>query len=225
MFNIDRYISALTDMLKEAYHDRLLYVGLQGSYLRGEATEDSDIDIMVVIDDMSVEDMNEYRKAIIALGGYDKSCGFICGKDEMKSWNALEICHLLHTTKDYFGTLSELVPEYSRNDVRSFVKMSLGNLYHEICHRYIHAPKEKSVEYLPGTYKGVFFILQNLHYLRSGTFLNNKKELLEALDGKDRQVLRTAMELGRGEAFDFEEAFGLLFSWCRETMMRMQQHI
>ena len=57
MFKIDEYISSLIELLKVAYQERLLYVGLQGSYLRGEATENSDIDIMVVISDMSVVDL------------------------------------------------------------------------------------------------------------------------------------------------------------------------
>lgn len=52
MFNTDVYIPSLIELLKAAYHERLLYVGLQGSYLRGEATEHSDIDIMVVIGDI-----------------------------------------------------------------------------------------------------------------------------------------------------------------------------
>ncbi len=96
MFKTDVYIPKLIELLKGIYRERLLYVGLQGSYLRGEATEHSDIDI--------------------------------------KNWNPLEICHLLHTTKDYYGTLAQLVPEYTKNDVRNFVKMSLGNLYHEVIH-------------------------------------------------------------------------------------------
>lgn len=104
---------------------------------------------MVVIRDMSVSDLAKYRKAISSLEDYDKSCGFICGIEELQNWNPLEICHLLHTTKDYYGTLAKLVPEYTETDVRNFVKMSLGNLYHEICHRYIHAPKEKNVSKLP----------------------------------------------------------------------------
>ena len=115
----------------------------------------------------------------------------------------------------------KLVPEYTETDVRNFVKMSLGNLYHEICHRYIHAPKEKSVSKLPFTYRSVFFILQNLHYLNSGVFVGTKRELREALSGKDRLVLDTASFLGNGTEFDFDEAFDLLFTWCKETMIRI----
>lgn len=219
MFNTDVYVPSLIELLKAAYHERLLYVGLQGSYLRGEATEHSDIDIMLVISDMSVADLAKYREAISSLEGYDKSCGFICGKEELQNWNPIEICHLLHTTKDYYGTLAKLVRKYTENDVRNFVKMNLGNLYHEICHRYIHAPKENNIAKLPYTYRSVFFILQNLYYLDSGKFIGTKKELREVLSGKDRLVLETAIFLSDGTEFDFDEAFALLFTWCKETMI------
>ena len=218
MFQPDQYIAGLTARLQSAWHSRLMYVGLQGSYLRGEATESSDIDIMVVVDALSPADLHTYRQAIEAMEGFDLSCGFICGLEELQHWNPLELCHLLHTTKDYLGTLKDLLPPYTDRDVRTFVQMSLGNLYHEICHRYIHAPAEHNVHSLPGTCKAVFFILQNLHYLRSGRFIGTKKELLSALGGKDKAVLETALALGCGEPFDFDEAFSLLFNWCKETM-------
>ena len=53
MFKTDVYIHTLIELLKVSYKERLLYVGLQGSYLRGEATDHSDIDIMVVISDIN----------------------------------------------------------------------------------------------------------------------------------------------------------------------------
>jgi len=48
------YLSKLVDLLRAQFGSRLVYVGLQGSYPRGEATEHSDIDIMVVIAQLSV---------------------------------------------------------------------------------------------------------------------------------------------------------------------------
>ena len=220
MFSAEKYVSSLLSLLKKDFGEKLLYVGLQGSYLRGEANEDSDIDIMVVLDDLSPADMLTYRRAIESLEDADKSCGFICGKEEMKNWNPLEICHLLHTTKDYYGRISELVPEYSDSDVRAFVKMSVGNLYHEICHRYIHAPMEKSVLKLRYSYKGVFFILQNLNFLETGEFFRTKHALLGALNGKDKEVLETALAYEREENVDFDKAFELLFAWCKEALRR-----
>ena len=74
------------------------------------------------------------------------------------------------------------------------------------------------MEALPFTYKGVFFILQNLYYLNTGRFINNKRELLGELSGRDAAVLRTALEIGGGAEYDFGKAFGDLFEWCREVM-------
>ena len=220
MFQPEQYISSLLALLKPVLGKRLLYVGLQGSYLRSEANENSDIDIMVVVDTMTVADLDAYRQAVISLPDANKSCGFICGKDELQHWNPLEICHLLHSTKDYHGVLAELVPAHTMHDVITFVKLSLGNLYHEISHRYIHASLVQNITALPGTYKQVFFILQNLHFLETGRFIGTKTELLKTLSGKDKLVLETSLSLGSGMSFDFEEAFSLLYSWCQEALVR-----
>ena len=219
MFSAESYISRLLALLRDQFADRLVYVGLQGSYLRGEATENSDIDIMVVIDGLTPADLLAYRQTIESLGDFHKSCGFICSKKDLANWNPLEICHLLHSTKDYFGVLRELVPVYTEQDIRNFVKMSINNLYHEICHRYVHGDEDANVSRLPFTYKGVFFILQNLHYLRTGEFIGTKRELLIQLKGNDRAVLERSMN--REPAWDFQESFDLLFHWCQETLQTL----
>ena len=79
MFRIDEYVDELIILLKDTFGERLMYIGLQGSYLRNEETENSDIDIMAVIDNLSVEDLKTYQKALVSIGNFDKSCGFICG--------------------------------------------------------------------------------------------------------------------------------------------------
>ena len=218
MVNIESYISRLTQLLKDRFGSRLLYVGLQGSYLRGEANENSDIDIMVILDELTLEDMDAYRQLVHSLEEPDKSCGFICGRADLANWNPLEMANLLGSTGDYFGRLADFVPSYSREDQRNFVKMSLNNLYHELCHRHIHGRRSENEEALPFIYKGVFFILQNLHYLRSGSFVGTRTGLLEVLEGKDRGVLERSAAMKKGETFDFEDSYALIFSWCQETL-------
>ena len=218
MFDAESYLARLMALLREASGERLIYVGLQGSYLRGEATEESDIDVMAVVDDLSPSDLDAYRRAINEMEEPEKSCGFIGSRTDLMHWNPLEIAHLLHTTRDYYGTLSALLPAYTDEDVRNFVKVSVGNLYHELCHRYIHSGRARSAERLPSVYKGVFYILQNLHFLQSGEFALTRAALLTRLSGKDRAVLERAMALHRGEEFDFDESFNLLFKWCQETL-------
>ena len=194
MIDIEKYITKLIQLLSQSFGDRLIYVGLQGSYLRGEATQQSDVDIMVVIDELRVQDLTTYRTAIQTLEHFDRSCGFICSKRDITCWNPLEIGHLLNTTKDYYGTLCGLVPAYTETDMRNFVKMSVNS---------------------------VFFILQNLYYLTHGKFVNTKAELLSKLDGKDHAVLKHAIEINQYSVYNFEENFTLLFEWCQNVLQRL----
>ena len=222
MINVDNYISKLIDLLNQAFATRLLYVGLQGSYLREEATTESDIDIMVIIDELCVADLDRYRSIIQSLEHADKSCGFICSRSDLANWNPLEICHLLHTTKDYYGTLNEYIPTYTRNDIENFVRLSVNNLYHEICHRYVHCRDMHDTEQLPISYKCVFFILQNLYYLKHGKYIATKTELLSKLSGNDLSVLETAMKISIAHTYNFPESFKLLFTWCQETLQSIE---
>ena len=104
-FNIDNYLEKLILRCKEGFGGRLVYVGLQGSWLRGEASENSDIDVMIVLDGFSVEDMKTYRAILKEIGWFEKSCGFICGKEDLASWNPLEALQLKYTTKDFSANL------------------------------------------------------------------------------------------------------------------------
>ena len=195
-------------------------MGLQGSWLRGEAHENSDIDIMVILDRFSVRDMDTYRGILKRIGFREKSCGFICGKEEMIRWNPLEVCQLRHTTKDLVGVLTDHLPPATREDEINYVKLSLGNLYHELCHRYIHADRDKNVARFRGTCKSVFYLIQNLHFLESGHFILSRKDLKEAVTDEDRLILELA-ELP--DVYEFDQAFSSLFAWCQKTFARIEQ--
>lgn len=223
MIDIDNYIASLTTFLQQRFGSRLIYVGLQGSYLRGEATPDSDIDIMVVIDKLSIPDLDYYRTTIQSLPHTNKSCGFICSKTDLSNWNPPEIFGLLHGTRDYYGNLQDLVPVYTRQDVLNFTKLSLNNLYHEICHKYIHASSGNTPETLSASYKSVFFILQHLYYLTSGTYIATKSALLPLLEGKHHTILARAIALKNGVPCSLDESYRLLFSWCQETLASINE--
>ena len=212
MLDAKVYLQDLISALRNAFGERLVYVGLQGSYLRGEATESSDIDPMVVIDGLTCKDLDTYRNIIKQLPQPELSCGFLCGKSELAHWNALEMSHLLHTTRDEYGVLADLVPAYDERDIRSFIQMSIGNLYHGLCHSYVHADAFDAI--LPQLCKGVFFILQNLHHLRTGVFCATKKELYAQLGDADRAVMALCMHKETLPA----SAASTLLTWCQATL-------
>ncbi len=220
MFVVDEYLQKLIGACNNAFGDRLVYVGLQGSYMRGEATDKSDIDVMIVLEDFSVADMDVYREILKEIGEYEKSCGFICGRKEMMQWNPLEVCQLRHTTKDLLGELKEFLPSSTREDEINYVKLSLGNLYHELCHRYIHADRKKNIAAFRGTCKGLFFLIQNLHFLESGSFAVTKRVLKEQVSEEDRTVLDMA---GLPDDFDYNMAFRLVFDWCQSAFDRIDR--
>ena len=217
LIDLDAYLQRLIPACEAAFGGRLLYLGLQGSYLRGEANENSDLDIMAVIDRFSVADMDVYREILARIGHAEKACGFICGREELARWSPLEIRQLKHSTKDLYGALSDWLPEATRADAVNYVKLSLGNLYHELCHRYIHAERERNAERFRGTCKGLFFLIRDLHDLESGEFILTKRALREAVSAEDREMLEMA-ELPDG--FDFDRAFAAVFLWCRRAFVR-----
>lgn len=218
MFFVDVYMDKLICALKAQFADRLLYVGLQGSYLRGEATENSDLDVVVILEDLTAVDLAAYKAIVNSLEMPEMACGFICGRQEMAHWNPLESCNFLYGTQDRYGKLADFVPAYTREDVVNFVKLSVGNLYHELCHRYVHADVAKNRKKLPQSFKSVFFILQSLYYLKDGVFYPTKQELLKHLCPDDRSVMELSHRLNREAEYDFEEAFQKLLRWCQNLL-------
>lgn len=87
------------------------------------------------------DDLGDYRAIVEPLPRPDLSCGFICGADDLARWNPLEICHLLHTTRDCFGSLDKLVPEHDERDLRNFVKMSVNNLSRAVPQPHTRRPR------------------------------------------------------------------------------------
>ena len=218
MIKIESYLEAVGRALRERFGDRLLYLGLQGSYARGEAGEESDIDLFVLLDRVEAADLDAYREMLRSLGEEEKSCGFLAARADLAHWNPCEICQILHETQDCFGKLSDFVPPYTRADVRCYVKLLTGNLYPELCHRYLHAPREENERALAGSCRVVFYILQNLQYLRSGRYPRTRAELRAALTGTDREALDLESGLRAGKQADFDKAFSLLLAWCQKTL-------
>lgn len=221
-FDLEEYMHQLTAGLQRLFGRELLYVGLQGSWRRGEATKDSDIDVVVVLEQLDLERLERYRTLLDELGNREQSCGFLCGKAELAGWNRLEICLLLHETKDYYGTLAGLVPSYTREDVRDYLKLGVGNLYHGLCHGYLHDHSGTFPQELRQLYRSVFYLLQGLCWLRDGEYPLTYRETAQRLSGPDREVLELSAQM-RDSAFEyeFEQAYRLLFLWCSHLLQTL----
>ena len=215
MLDAKAYMDELIDRLQRQFGDRLVYVGLQGSYMRGEATETGGIYPIVVLRDASAADLRAYRAMVEAMPSPELACGFLCGQAELMHWNALEAFHLLHSTRDVLGELAPLLPAYTRDDVRAYVKLGAGNLYHGAVHRYVHGTPERLRAALPGMAKSAFFLLQDAAWLETGVFAENRRALLPLLRAEDARLL--ALD----EAASLDDAVDALLTACRGLMERI----
>ena len=219
MLDANACMNDLAPRLRDAFGARLVYLGLQGSYARGEADERSDLDVMCVLEGLSAADLDAYRQIIQGLPWAEKACGFICGREELAAWNPLEIACLLRSTQDWVGSLKALVPESTREDLRCYVQLSAGNLYHELCHRRIYRGAARSLEALPGCFKAAAYILQALTLLETGVFPSSTAALTALPCPADARVASRGAELRRGD-IPREEDFSLLLDWCGQVLAR-----
>ncbi|MCW6094952.1 nucleotidyltransferase domain-containing protein [Clostridium sporogenes] len=86
IFSIDNWVEELVLKIKNEYGDRLAFIGLQGSYRRKEASDNSDIDIVVILNELTIQDLKKYRAIISHMPYKEKACGFISGKSEITGW-------------------------------------------------------------------------------------------------------------------------------------------
>ncbi len=201
------------------FGERLLYLGLQGSRRRGEADENSDIDLVVVLDKLAPADLDAYKKIVLTMPEAGKVCGFISGRTELANWPKYEIFQFTNDTKDYFGKLKDFAPTVSDEDIKYFVKISAANLYHGLCHERLFSDILNNREMLKAFYKPAYFVLSNVHYLRTRHYPGSKKELSGLLKGDDLKVLQTSEQLRTNPPADLNAAYELLLNWSRDLLV------
>jgi predicted nucleotidyltransferase len=215
---IDTWIPEFLASLKALFPSRLIFVGLQGSYGRGEATDKSDIDVVVILDEAKPEDLRAYSKMLDTLPYRDKACGFISGIRELENWERSDLFQFYHDTTPIYGSLDFLPDKIETEDIRRAVRIGACSIYHVCGHNMVH---ERSCEMLKGLYKSAVFTVQAISYLLTGIYRKRKADLLPLLMPPDRPILETAMALGQGAVFaprDFDRLSDLLFQWASSVI-------
>ena len=210
-------ISAWMDMfrkaIKETFGNRVWFIGLQGSYGRGEATETSDIDVVVVLDELSVKDIAAYNRMLNTLSRRELICGFLSGKDELLNWDPADLFQFYYDTKPILGSLDSLLPLIDTSAVKRAIKTGACNIYHGCVHNMLH---EKSEEILRGLYKSASFVIQAIAFQQTGTYISHQKDLLSVVAPDERVIVDTFICLKNGGAVDFESMSETLFAWSRK---------
>ena len=91
MTDITMWTQDFLQRLNETFANRVWFVGLQGSYGRGEATENSDIDMVVILDELTAMDIQAYNKMLDSLPHRELICGFLSGKEDIMNWEPSDL--------------------------------------------------------------------------------------------------------------------------------------
>lgn len=219
MIDTQLWVPDILEKLKNTFAARLLYFGLQGSYRRGEATESSDIDLVVLMDTVTLDDLDKYRGLVRAMPEGDKACGFISGAEDFLHWPRHELFPFKMDTADHFGKLDEHLPPITKEDIRENARIGSSALLHLLTHSYLYADADAKPAILKDAYKSAYFTMQVVDYLRSGTYRTSKKELLACLNGTEKEIILAGMNFPAWLAAHSEQhAFNLLREWCRDVI-------
>jgi predicted nucleotidyltransferase len=210
---ISSWIDTFLKALQETFGERVWFVGLQGSYGRGEATETSDIDVVVILDELDAKDIAAYHRMLDSLSHRELICGFLSGKEELLNWEPSDLFQFYYDTKPIQGSLDGLLPLIDAAAVMRAIKIGACNIYHGCVHNMLY---EQSVEILRGLYKSASFIVQAIAFQQTGKYIRRQKDLLPIVSPRERHILETFMVLKKGGPADFDSMSEVLFNWCKK---------
>ena len=215
MIEITTWMDGFLKALNKDFGSRVWFVGLQGSYGRGEATETSDIDVVVILDELSASDIQRYNAMLDTLPHRELICGFLSGKEELFHWEPSDLLQFYYDTTPLKGSLEELLPLLDTATVERAVKIGACNIYHGCVHNMLH---EKSEDALKGLYKAASFVVQAVALRQTGKYVKQKRDLLNVVSSDEKIIVENLLKIKDGCDFDFDNMSETLFSWSKKII-------
>ena len=217
MIDISAWMQKFLQALNETFANRVWFVGLQGSYGRGEATETSDIDVVVILDELSASDIQKHNEMLDLLPHRELICGFLSGKDELLHWEPSDLFQFYYDTTPIQGSLDELLAVIDKTAVSRAIKIGACNIYHGCVHNMLH---EKSEDILKGLYKSASFVVQAIVFKQTGKYIKRQSELRDVVSADERVIVDTFLCLKNGDAVEFGAMSDTLFSWSKKWISK-----
>ena len=218
MIDIDIWMKYFLKALDETFKQRVWFVGIQGSYARGEATENSDIDMVVILDELTINDLQIYDRMLDTLSYRELICGFLSGKGELMNWDVADLFQFYYDTKPIKGSLDDLLVLIDDTALNRAIKTGVCNIYHGCVHNMLY---DKSEDILKGLYKAASFVVQAIYFKQTGHYIRQQSELLEIVLSEERIIVDTFLTIKNGGVIDFKEMSNILFTWSQKWLINM----
>ena len=212
MIDINAWIQSFLQVLNKTFANRVWFVGLQGSYSRGEATETSDIDVVVILDKLSAGDIQAYNAILDTLSNRELICGFLSDKNDIINWEPSDLFQFCHDTTPMTGSLDEVMAVIDESAISRAIKIGACNIYHGCVHNMLH---EKSEDILRSLYKSASFVVQAIVFKQTGNYVKHQEELLTVDMPSEQEIINTFLSLKKGGAVDFTSTSERLFIWAK----------
>ena len=216
MIDITVWMNQFLKSLNEIFANRVWFVGLQGSYGRGEATKTSDIDVVVILDELSAMDIQTYNAMLDSLPHRELICGFVSGKEELLTWEPSDLFQFYYDTTPIQGSLDKLLAVIDESAVNRAIKIGACNIYHGCVHNMLH---EKSEIILKGLYKSASFVVQAIAFKQTGKYIKHQSELRDVVSADERVIVDTFLNLKNGGTEDFNSMSEVLFDWSKKYIV------
>ena len=215
MVEINAWMDHFVQTLSATFGERVWFVGLQGSYGRGEATETSDIDTVVILDTLSPADIETYNAMLDTLSPRELLCGFLSGKEELLNWEPADLFQFYYDTTPIKGTLDVLLPLLDSAAVDKAIKIGACNIYHGCVHNMLH---EKNEDMLKELYKAASFVVQAVCFRETGKYIRCQKDLIGVVSPEEQVIVETFLDFKNGGTVDFETMSNILFVWSKKKI-------
>lgn len=218
--DIDVWMNDLIDQLKTEFKERLVLVGLQGSRARGEQREDSDIDIVVVIEDLNADDLVSYRSIVQRMPHAELTCGFIGSPDALAAWPRHDVFNLMNDTNVRYGSFDFMNTKFTVEEARLAAETCASEIYHALCHTVVFEPNLLP-DILQGCLKSIFFGIRAKHFAQTGKFVNSRVQLLNLVNDSERWLLQA---YDKDVQMDNKELASKLLRWSNDELAGRNIH-
>ncbi len=226
---VDLWLDRFLGNLREMFGSRLVFVAHHGSWAKGEARPDSDIDAFVVLDRIDQADLEKYRTLICSAteDGTPVST-FVGSVAEVKAWPRHDLVHFWFDRKILHGRLDGLVEKPEDQDIIEDIRVKAAMNLHSARHYLLHPHDLAAViKRPPYPFKECCYALQSWLLLTTGKFISTKSALHAALtDPLDKEIVRVTRdwhEITEDRLNRPLYYFQLLERWCRSMLIRIAE--
>lgn len=211
----DDFVQEFLYALDKTFGDRVWFCGLQGSRARGDNREDSDVDMVVILDDLTADDIAVYSDMVRRLAEPELACGFLGGRAELENWDPADLLHLCCDTRPLRGSLVSVRERISRRALVQSAWSSGCAIYHGCVHNMLY---EMSTGILRQLLKNAKFVIQTQICADTGQFPAGSEEMHALADAGQRSVLELFAAAKDGADLPFMEASRVVFSWAQNVV-------